>query len=429
MKKKLLAFLFIFLFVFFPQNILIYGEEFDISAKSGILLDANSGKVLFEKNADEKMYPASITKIMTAVLVLEKGGLDEVLTASRAAVDSISRDSSNMGILAGEELTVRQLLEGLLIYSAGDAANVLAEYVSGSIGGFVNLMNEKALELGMINTHFVNTHGEHDDNHYSTARDLSKLALYAMNFTEFRDMVKKTQVTMAPTNKYKKDRILSNTNHLLSKIRNPKYYYPYATGIKTGYTSQAGYCLMASAEKDDISLISVVMGAQNQNGNIMSFVDTKNLFEYAFNNFSYQTVVKEGEYIDGAPVLYALKTDQIKLQAQNDLVVLLKNGTDFSKITRSVDISDEIRAPVNKGDAFGIATYYLLGEELGSVTLVSDADYKFDAVLYAASIIINTVTSPYFYVPLIVLIIISFIIKKRRNARRKRRFKVYRRYR
>ena len=164
------------------------------------------------------------------------------------------RDGSNLGILSGEELTVEQLLYGLLVHSANDAANVLAEQVSGSIEAFVELMNTKAAELGMKDTHFVNTHGYHDDNHYTTARDMAKLALYAVQNETFQKIVSTATYDIPPTNKYTKVRNLSNNNALINPMKGQKYLYSPAKGIKTGHTSKAGHCLLSEAEKNDLHL-------------------------------------------------------------------------------------------------------------------------------------------------------------------------------
>ena len=260
----------------------------DIKSTSAILVEAQSGRVVYEKEADAKAYPASTTKIMTALLAVENLDPATVLTASETAIQ-IDRDGSNMGILSGEELTVEQLLYGLLVHSANDAANVLAEAVAGEISAFVDQMNIRAAELGMTGTHFVNTHGYHDEEHYTTARDLLKLATCAMENELFRKVVATGTYEIPPTNKYKEPRILSNSNCMVNPLRDHRYAYIGAAGIKTGHTSDAGACLVSYAERKGVAFYCVTLNAPVEYEGNYSFLDTIALFDHGFNNFSYKT--------------------------------------------------------------------------------------------------------------------------------------------
>ena len=185
----------------------------EIQSTSAIMMQAGTGRIMYEKDPDAKAYPASTTKIMTGLLAVENLDPKTELTVSESAIQ-IDRDGSNMGLLKDEVLTVEQLIYGLLVHSANDAANVLAEAVAGNIPAFVDKMNVRAAELGMDHTHFVNTHGYHDDEHYTTARDLLKLAVEAMKNDLFRQVVATATYTIPPTNKYPEERILSNNNSL-----------------------------------------------------------------------------------------------------------------------------------------------------------------------------------------------------------------------
>lgn len=397
-------------------------DGFEASSPRAMLLDLKTGKVLYEKNADEQVYPASTTKIMTAILALEHGDLDQTVAASAMAVNSITPGHTNMGIRAGEELTVRQLLYGLLLYSAGDAANVLAENTAGSIDAFVNGMNQKAQELGMAKTHYANTHGEHDSNHYTTARDMSKLALYAMNFPDFREIVKTAMYTIAPTDKYKETRYLSNTNLLLSKHRNAGYFYANATGIKTGFTSEAKSCLVASAAKGDMEFLALVFGAESANGKVMSFVDATAMFEYAFSNYTMLGIVRKGELITQAPLKSARKASAVLLEAGGDLSFLKHAQAENGKITWETTLDEKIKAPVSKGDILGSARYFVDGEPVGTVDLIADKDYKFDPIAFVFQGIIAVITSPWFYLPLVLLFAgLAALRQHHYNQRRKRR--------
>ena len=273
-------FLFIFINTSFANN-----DNLDIYSPSCILIDSDSGKILYEKNAYKKMYPASTTKIMTAILTLENCKLDELVTVSDNAVslESVPETYTRADIQAGEILTVENLLNVLLIPSANDAAIALAEHVSGSVSEFSNLMNKKAKELGCKNTNFVNPNGVHNENQYTTAYDLSLIGKYAMNNETFRKIVCKTSYTLPATNIYSStDRKFENTNELLSS---DNYSYEYTTGIKTGYTDSAKNCIVASAKKDNYNFIVVILGANKttQTKNERAS-DCITLFNYAINN-------------------------------------------------------------------------------------------------------------------------------------------------
>ena len=231
------------------------GGGFSAESPYVIFMDMNTGRFMYEKNADEKVYPASTVKIMTAILALENCDLEEKCAASQTALDAVPDGVTVMDIMPGEELTVRQLLYGAMLASAADATNVLAEAVSGSIGEFVGLMNDKAKELGMESTNFSNTHGEHDDRTYTTVRDMAALARYAMNNQDFREIIKTEQYTIQPTEKYKEVRNLINTNYMVSRAQRTDYYYGKAIGIKAGYTVEAKSCLVEVAKDGSTELL------------------------------------------------------------------------------------------------------------------------------------------------------------------------------
>ena len=259
----------------------------NIESPAAMLMDLNTGKILYEKNINDKMYPASLTKVLTAILTLENCELNEVATVSYDAVMSISSGYVTANLQIGEEVTVEQLLSVLLVGSANDAAVVLAEHISGSVEDFADLMNEKAKEIGCTSSNFLNPYGAHDENHYSTAYDLAIISKYAMQNETFRTLVSTTSYKLPITNKYEKeDRLFTTTNALLmvnNNTRADNYYYKYATGIKTGFTTPAKNCLIASANKGNLELLTVVLGAgQNDQGLSNRYLDTINLFEYGY---------------------------------------------------------------------------------------------------------------------------------------------------
>ena len=252
-----------------------------------LLMEKNTGDILYEKNAYEKMYPASTTKIMTAILVIENCYLNEFVTVSASSISAVPPTYSLSGLQAGEKLRVEDLLYILLIPSANDVANLLAEHTSGSIPAFAELMNKKAESLGLTGSHFTNPSGVHDKDLYTTAHDLAILTRYAMDNKKFMDIVKTPTFTIPSTNLHPdEDRSFTNSNLLLIKS-DSNYYYDYATGIKTGFTDPAGDCLVASAKKDGVEFISVCLkGSRLNNGLREKFIDCKSLFDFAFDNYT-----------------------------------------------------------------------------------------------------------------------------------------------
>ncbi len=261
-------------------------DEDELYCNSDLIMDVESGNVLYEKNGYKKVYPASTTKILTAVLALENLDLNESVVASAHAVYSTPIGSSVIYLQPQEVMSVKNLLYGLLIKSGNDVGNVLAEAVSGDIDSFVELMNEKLKELGCNDTHFTNAHGFHDDNHYTTVYDMAKLMRYAMKNDTFREIVETREYTIPATNK-SDERVMVNTNKMFNK-EYTKMYYEYILGGKTGYTEEARGTFIGYGTKDDKTVIVCAFdGSQNiRNGLEGRFLDSKTLFEYAFENFN-----------------------------------------------------------------------------------------------------------------------------------------------
>lgn len=334
---------------------------------SCLLMEESSGKILYSKNANSVMYPASTTKIMTAILTIENCDLSDVATVSHNAVFSIPSGYSTASLVEGEELTIEQLLNVLLIPSANDAAVVLAEHIAGSVESFSEMMNTKATEIGCKNTHFVNPNGIHDENHYSTAYDLAIIGKYAMQLSTFKSIVSKTRYSLPITNKYdKEDRIFNTTNELLkpnysSSPRN--YYYEYATGAKTGYTVPAGHCIVATATKDNLSLIAVVLNDGFTDDNINQRpIDCKTLFEYGFNNFSIVSIANKGDVGHTISVVNATsETSSLDLLYSEDLSALVPNGFDISSVTPNIKLTDGLFAPISEGTILGSISYDIDG--------------------------------------------------------------------
>ncbi len=361
--KKIICFL-IIIFNILSINKFCNAAEINISAPVCVLMEYSTGKILFEKNLNKMMYPASTTKLMTAILVLEKCQLTDVATVSNSAVDSVPAGYSTAYLQKGEKLTIEQLLHVLLIPSANDAANVLAEHVGGSIANFANMMNSKAKEIGCENTNFKNPSGIHDENHYSTAYDLSLIAKHAMQFQTIKDIVQKTVYNLPKTDKYNSDnRIFYNTNLLLSHHSPDDYYYPYATGLKTGYTNPAKDCIIATAKKDDLELIAVILGAEDTNGSLVpKFLDCKKLFEYGFSNYSYKNIKKTNSVVTKVSVLGATEdTKNLNILVKNDINVFLENNFDINNLEPKLELDTPLVAPIKGGSTIGKITYDIDG--------------------------------------------------------------------
>lgn len=394
------------------QNLVSYGPE--ITAEAAFLINPSTNTVLYEKNADKRMYPASTTKIMTAYLALIKLDLSKELTASATAVD-IDRDGSNMGLSQGEVLTGKQLLESLMIHSANDAANVLAEAAAGSISGFVDLMNATALELGMKNTHFANPHGYHDENHYTTARDMAILAKKAMENETFAQMSAMTSLVIPPTNKYKTDRIFRTRNSLINPYSDISLQYRFATGIKTGHTSDAGYCFVGSAVRNELDLISVVFNCPNFN---QSFKDTKAMFEYAYSKYRMRTVIKSDEIASTCKVRWALGKDHLVLKTKDNVKALLPRDTYAAELLKSeFIINDKITAPVKEGDVLGNAKFYYDGELVAEAELLASRSVSRNVVKQIFSYLLNG----WFLAALGLLVLVILYNKAVTSRRRKNR--------
>lgn len=393
-------------------------DEPEVYAEAALLVNPDTGKVIYEKNADKKMYPASTTKIMTAYLVLNSLDLNAEITASETAVD-IERDGSNMGLKAGEILTVENLLNALLIQSANDAANVLAEAVSGSIPEFINLMNKTAKEIGMNNTNFVSAHGYHDDNHYTTAKDMAIIAAKAMENPTFAKIVSLRYIEIPPTNLHENPRKFYSRNALTDKRIEAAVQYSYTTGIKTGRTEKAGQCFVGSATRNGIDLISVVFNAPIDSPN-RSFIDTKNMFEYAYSRYRIKTVLKGDELASTCDVKWALGKSHLVLKSGKDVQTLLpKNNYNAELLTSKIAINEEIVAPIKKGDELGSITYYYDGEEVVVAKLCADRNVSRSYVKQVFSYLLHPIV-------LIILGLIVVIILLRRRKEMRRRAKIRR---
>jgi D-alanyl-D-alanine carboxypeptidase (penicillin-binding protein 5/6) len=349
-----------------------------LTAEAAILIDGKTGNILFGKNQDNIMFPASTTKIMTAIVALDavdngEISLEQRLVMSQAAYDTLAIDGSSIALKVGEEMTLKNLLEGLLIASGNDAAVTIAEGVSGSIDAFVEKMNAKAAKIGLENTHFVNPHGLHHEQHYTTPRDMAKMAYYAMQRETFRSIVECAHIYLPATN-MSEQRYYINTNNLVSRMRYPYYFYDYATGIKTGSTSEAGYCLVSSAEKGDKSVIAVIFNAEDIS---VSHNESKDLLKYGLTEFSVQRLAKRDDIFGETKVKQAADgTDHLLLSAEKNFDVLFPDNGDPSKVQITTEIPEKVYAPTKAGQVIGKAIFSYEGNKIGEVNLISTVELK-----------------------------------------------------
>lgn len=416
--KKICITLFLFLIIFVSGCTSTYASTIpDTYSSACLLMEESTGKILYSKNANSIMYPASTTKIMTAILTLEKCNLSDTAVVSHNAVFSIPSGYSTASLVEGEVLTIEQLLNVLLIPSANDAAVVLAEHIAGSVEAFSDMMNAKAVELGCLNTHFVNPNGIHNENHYSTAYDLALIGKYAMQFPTFKEISSKTRYTLPITNAYsKEDRIFNTTNDLIKPNYSSSptnYYYKYATGGKTGYTDPAGQCIVATATKDNISLIAVTLHGDFTEDNLSQrALDCKALFEYGFNNFSMVSIAQKGDVASNMKVPNATKdSSSLDLLYSDDIYAFVPNGFDTSSVTPNIKLSSTF-APIAQDTVLGTISYDIDGSNYSCNLLASHEVYKNQFAKTAMELSLL----------LIFLILLSKVLKRkkrRKNYRKK----------
>jgi serine-type D-Ala-D-Ala carboxypeptidase (penicillin-binding protein 5/6) len=359
-----------------PEGVAEYDEAYpenlvpeQLYAKSAILIEANSGTVVFEKNADQKMYPASTTKIMTIFLGIVKGDLNATVTASTVSVN-LPEGSSTIPLEVGETINFKDLLYATFVRSGNDGANLIAETLVGSVSGFADMMNAAAAEIGCTGTHFANPSGLDDIDHYTTARDMAKIAWEAMQNETFRDIAK-TYTYSLPRSNLQGSRVLIGTDtNWLNNAEDNEYYYPNAIGIKTGFLNRAGYCFVGAAEKNGVELISVVFYT-TRNGR---WTDTKKLMEYGFTQFTSVTPMElyEMNPTEISTSGYSLEDTnlgrlELGIRARTDTtpVEIVATKAEVEEMARNLRENvlieytrENFAAPITMGETFGTLTYY-----------------------------------------------------------------------
>lgn len=452
MKKKLfvlisamLVICTVFSAAFIPADAANYKNSVKVASKSALLINMDTGQTVYEKAADAKRYPASTTKIMTYIIVAEhvNNFKRTLVPIKQSVLDKLNGTGSSLANVAthvGQKMTVLDLLYSMMVPSGNDAAMVLADYVGGGdINKFVSMMNAKAKKLGCKNTHFMNPDGLHDKNHYTSARDLAKMAQYALSLPEF-SKITNTTTYYVQGETYP----LVTTNYLIDANRGANYYYQYAKGIKTGTTDEAGHCLVTVGSADGYSYLGVFLkspyNADPAKDVYGTMIDAKELFRWSLTKLELNQVASAQTPMREEKINLAWGKNSVQLVPEKNINAIVPKSFKESDIKVETKVPESIDAPVKKGDVVGKAIVYYNGSEvnkktkLAEVNLVSSESVDRSGVLYVISVVQNIITSKWFLVviaAIVVLLIIYIIISsviKRRNRRNRRNIRRYRNF-
>ncbi len=358
-----------------------YQPSFEINCETVYLADEN-GNVLFEQNSGQRMYPAELVQIMTAIIVIENidavGGWEAEAAYEMSTQNFLYENRSGIistGMLAGNVFTADELFHAMVIASGYDAAMTLAKLIAGSQDAFVELMNQKANEIGAKDTNFTNCHGLHDTANYTTAYDMYLISKYAMSLDKFRETVAKTSYTCEETDTHKK--LIWNTDNGLLASGNVHYYSP-VTGIKAGYSAEIGRNIASYAEYEGFAYYQVNMGApfELDEGYNLALYDAKQLYNWAFTEFEVKTIVEAGASVAEVPLELAWQKDHLQLMIGETYRALLPVDIDISSIAYEYDLPESVEAPITKGDTIGKLNLVHSGEIIGSVPLVAAEDVE-----------------------------------------------------
>jgi len=430
MVKKIFSVILILCLILAPIKASAYEiTGFDIMAKSAMLMSMDTGEILFEKNADKKVYPASITKIMTVILYLEnekynpEGKIsmtEEVLTMILGTGSAVSN------LKAGETFTQLDLAYMTLMSSFGDCAYLGAIFYEGSVEAFVDKMNEKAKELGLTGTHYENPIGLHHEENYTTVNDIKTLTLYALKNETFKKICETSRYTMPATNMHG-ERRLSTTNFLQDSTTN--YYYTYAKGVKTGFTDEAGRCLVSTASYNGYNYMCILMGCPTNLGVRQEFIESRDLYKWAFNNFEFKEVANSDNPVCEIKVELSMERDFVPLYIEKGFISVLPNDADESTIIiEPKPDSQSVDAPIKKGQKLGTADIIYAENVIGTVDLVAGDDVDSNAVLIIARVLKNFFTSNYMKIVYIIaaaaiLLFIIAVIRLNSGKGKKRKVK------
>lgn len=413
---------------FLPISIFAETNEPTLLAESAILIDANSKTVLYEKNGYSKQYPASITKLMTALLAMENLNPTDTLTFSKEAIFGIEPGSSHIGMDVGEEISVDSALHGLLLMSANEVANGLAEAVSGSIDGFAHLMTQRAKELGATQTNFTNPHGLHDDNHYTTAYDMALIASYLADNEYFLKIMQDNTYEIPATNLTNEVRYLSQQHKMLNIYRDSSIFREDVIGGKTGYTDMARHTLVTIAKQGETTLVAVVLKSEKNT----LYSDTAALLDYGFSSYYSLELNSESDVVKTLP-MYSIKSGQLyqagncSIATTTDFFALVQNNIKIQDITTNLTLPSYVDLSMKEGDSIGEITYLYNSKILGSIPLyIKEITYLPSpyTTVSPTPIDLTLPSFTYLYIVILVLILIIIIILIRSiRIRRKRKYR------
>lgn len=405
-----------------PTTFAAYKSDLDIESEIALLVSLDTDAVIFSKNADKRTAPASLTKIVTAAVALENcENLDKMVKASYKAIHVLDGTGSSMvGIKPGEEISILNLLYCMMIHSANESANIIAEEIGGSIPNFVNMMNDFVKKVGCENTHFVNPHGLDEDGQYTTANDMAKIVKYALKLPKFAEITNTPRYTL-PKSNLREAQTIRSTNELI--IKGTPYYYEYASGIKTGTTSEAGRCVISTASKDGYTYLGIVMRGlyKDANGNIIkgkstNFSDCKKMFEWAFNNIRLKVVADRNIKVTEVDVNYSRTDKKLSLIPKEEVRALVPKDLDPSGVLVEADesVAKSVDAPVKKGQVVGKANILYANEVIGTVDLVAEDDVSLSYIKYGVGMVKNAVSSTtgkILFAAVLILIILYIIFR------------------
>ncbi len=423
---------------------LSFTPDFEIYSKAAILINMDTGEVVYEKNADQQLVPASLTKIMTAILLIEKYE-DDITQLSTTYVsggyvcfdDIYGLGASNADIQPNEKLSYKDLLYALMLRSACEAANIIAVNLAGSLEGFAEMMNIKAEELGCENTHFTNSHGLFWEDHYTTARDMAVITEYAMSLPMFAEIACSESYTMEATKQHPEPRVIHHTNYMMSLVNGGSYYYEYVKGIKTGTLDEAGRCLATVAYKDGYSYMLVTLGAPQKdaegNNIFYNFIDHKNIYEWAFDNLEYTTLVTGTEEVAEVSVQYGDGVDYVIVRPNAEFSRIWNTRVKDNSIHKIINLESDVVAPVKAGDKLGTMELQYGGETLVVLDLIATASVARDEQAEMITVAKSFIGSDSFYTAIkysviffavyTVLIIILKIIVANYNKKHSRMYR------
>lgn len=407
--------------------------DLSLNDKAALLYEINSGTMVYAYNIDTQLYPASLTKVMTCLVALENGNLDDIVTVSEEAVSDLDPDGSNVALQPGEEMSLREMLYCVMLASANDACPVVAEHIAGSEAAFVQMMNDEAQRLGCTGTHFANTHGLHDDAHYTTARDLLRIFSAALENDFFRELYGTVHHTVPATNLCG-PRELSSTDLMKNDEETPDYLDSRVEGGKTGFTTPAGRCFICTARDGDLHYISIVLGAENEyldSGAIVyhNFMDTESLLDLGFDGFAFTQALSPEAPIGQVSVSGSVQKAVVAPSAE--VTALLPADYDTTQLSTSLDLnSGTLQAPLEAGTTVGAVRLFYKGICVAEAPLVTMNAVRQNVISYlTARAAGSIVSSPWRLIVLVLflallifgILLLRAMILRRRHRRRSRR--------